>query len=183
MAVLRWLDRHLEEVICCTCLVVIAVAVFSQVVARYIFEIALHWTEEAASIAMVWAVYTGASLCVRERFHIRIMIAVQSLPQRFGRFVIYLADILWAFFSLFMIRVSWDYLAVLWRFPETSPSLGINQFYPQSILIIGYTLMLFRLIQTYVQWYRGGREGLPGMLDESGDDPPVVSDDEAEVLR
>lgn len=179
MVVLRWFDRHFEEVICCTCLVVIAVAVFSQVVARYVFEIALHWTEEAASIAMVWAVYTGASLCVRERFHIRIMIAVQSLPQRFGRFIIYIADCLWAFFCLFMIRVSWDYLTILWRFPETSPSLGINQFYPQSILIIGYLLMLLRLIQTYIQWHYGGREGLPGMLDETGDDLPV----EQEELR
>jgi len=171
MGVLRWLERHIEELICCSCLALIAVAVFSQVVARYVFEIALHWTEEAASIAMVWAVYTGASLCVRERFHIRIMIAVQSLPLRFGRYVIYIADMLWALFCVFMIRVSWDYLSVLWRFPETSPSLGINQFYPQSILIIGYTLMLIRLIQTYTQWHRDGREGLPGMLDETGDLP------------
>ena len=170
MAALKWLERHIEELICCSCLVIIAVAVFSQVVARYIFEIALHWTEEAASIAMVWAVYTGASLCVRERFHIRIMVAVQSLPTLLGRYVIFIADAFWAFFCLFMIRVSWDYLAVLWKYTERSPSLGIDQFYPQSILIIGYSLMLLRLIQTYVLWWREGAEGLPGMLDENGDE-------------
>ena len=50
---------------------------------------------------------------------------------------------------------------------------------PQSILIIGYLLMLLRLIQTYIQWHYGGREGLPGMLDETGDDLPV----EQEELR
>ena len=27
----------------------------------------------------------AASLCVRERFHIRIMVAVQALPERFGK--------------------------------------------------------------------------------------------------
>lgn len=171
MRLLKWLERHIEELICCSCLVVIAVAVFAQVVARYVFEIALHWTEEASSIAMVWAVYTGASLCVRERFHIRILVAVQSLPPRMGRFVIFIADGFWAFFCLFMIRVSWEYLGVLWKYTTRSPSLGIDQFYPQSILVIGYTLMLLRLIQTYAHWWSDGAKGLPGMLEETGDAP------------
>ena len=170
MTALKWLERHFEELICCTALVVIAISVFAQVIARYVFEIALHWTEETAAICMVWAVYMGAALCVRERFHIRIVVAVKSLPTGFGRIVIFMADICWAFFCLFMLRVSWDYLAVFWRFTETSPSLGIDQFYPQSILIIGYGLMLLRLIQTYVQWWRDGGQGLPGMLDEEWED-------------
>lgn len=177
MKALKWLERNFEELICCSCIALIAVAVFAQVIARYVFEIALHWTEETASIAMVWAVYTGASLCVRERFHIRILVGVQALPMRFGRFVIFVSDALWAFFCLFMIRISWDYLAVFWRFTEKSPSLGIDQVYPQSILIIGYALMLLRLIQTYIQWYRDGAEGLPGMLEEDRD----LSDDELHI--
>jgi len=117
-------------------------------------------------MCMVWAVYMGASLCVRERFHIRIMVAVQALPTRFGKYVIFIADIAWAFFCLFMLRVSWDYLVVFWQFPETSPSLGINQFYPQTILVIGYALMLVRLVQTYFVWWTDGANGLPGMLEE-----------------
>ena len=165
MTALRWLERHFEELICCTCLSIIAVAVFAQVVARYVFQVALHWTEETAAMCMVWAVYMGASLCVRERFHIRIMVAVAALPT-----VIFIADILWAFFCLFMLKVSWDYLAVFWRFTETSPSLGINQFYPQTILVIGYGLMLIRLIQTYFTWWRDGADGLPGMLAEEWED-------------
>ncbi len=180
MSALKWLERHFEELICCTCLVIIAVSVFSQVVARYVFEIALHWTEEVAAISMVWAVYMGAALCVRERFHIRILIAVQSLPSRFGRYTIFIADLFWTFFSLFMIRVSWDYLAVLWKFPSTSPSLGINQFYPQTILFIGYTLMLLRLVQTYYLWYKDGANGLPGMLEEEWDEPAPVNDSESQ---
>ncbi len=172
MPVIKWLDRHFEELICCTCLVIIAISVFSQVVARYVFEIALHWTEEVAAISMVWAVYTGAALCVRERYHIRILIGVQSMPLRLGRYTIFIADLLWALFSLFMIRVSWNYLAVLWKYPSTSPSLGINEFYPQTILVIGYTLMVLRLSQYYYLWYKDGSQGLPGMLEEEWQAPP-----------
>ncbi|OAN82415.1 C4-dicarboxylate ABC transporter [Jannaschia sp. EhC01] len=169
MPVLRWLERHFEEALCCIALVIIACSVFTQVMARYVFDIPLHWTEEVAAISMVWAVYMGASLCVRERFHIRILVAVQSLPTSMGKFTIIAADICWAAFSIIMIRVSWQYLEVLWRFPSRSPSLGINEFYPQSILVIGYALMLARLLQTYVLWIRDGAEGLPGMLTEDGD--------------
>ena len=176
MGLLRWLERHFEELICCSCLVIISLCVFSQVVARYIFETALHWTEEVAAISMVWAVYTGASLCVRERFHIRILIGVTSLPKRLSKGVIFIADFFWAFFCIFMIKVSWDYLAVFWKFTSRSPSLGINEIYPQSILLIGYTLMLIRLVQTYTQWIREGQHGLPGMLAEDGMEPTPIGE-------
>ncbi|MGI9492310.1 MAG: TRAP transporter small permease [Geminicoccaceae bacterium] len=166
MRPIAWLERHLEELICCSCLALISVCVFLQVIFRYVFNSALHWTEEVAAVAMVWAVYMGAALCVRERFHIRIMVAVASLPERLGRFVIIGADLLWAFFCLFMIKVAVDYLQVLWKFPSHSPSLGINQFYPQTILIIGYALILARLIQLYVNWIKDGANGLPGMRSE-----------------
>lgn len=169
---LRWIARHFEELICCTALVIIAVSVFAQVMARYVFEIALHWTEEVAAMSMVWAVYMGASLCVRERFHIRILVAVHALPGRLSRYIIFLADLTWALFCVFMLRISWDYLIVMAKFPTISPSLGINQFYPQTILFIGYGLMLIRLIETYWTWYREGAEGLPGMLDEDGISEP-----------
>lgn len=160
----KWLERHFEELICCCCLLLIAISVFAQMLARYALGVALHWTEEVAAIAMVWAVYMGASLCVRERFHIRIIFVVQALPPRLGLAMTMLADLFWAIFSIFMLWVCWDYLAVLWKFTTRSPSLGINQVYPQSILVIGYGLMLIRLIQTYVTWYRDGATGLPGAL-------------------
>tara|TARA_R110000787_G_scaffold172833_3_gene285446 strand:- start:1761 stop:2300 length:540 start_codon:yes stop_codon:yes gene_type:complete len=170
MSFLKLLGRHFEEVISCACIAIIAISVFGQVVARYVFGVALHWSEEVASMAMVWAVYMGAAFCVKERFHIRILVGVKALPTGLGRWVIFISDFLWALFSVFMIKVGLDYLAVAWKFPSTSPSLGINQFYPQTILVIGYVLMLIRLIQLYMEWYKDGRNGLPGMLDEEWGD-------------
>ena len=171
MTILRWLERHLEEAVCCICLTVVASCVFLQVILRYGFNTALQWSEEVAAMGMVWAVYMGAALCVRERFHIRIMAGVLLLPRRLATAVILFADALWAAFSVFMLVVSLDYLAVLWQFTSRTPRLGIDELYPQSILVIGYTLMLLRLVQIYVRWARGGRRGLPGMRPEHDIDP------------
>ena len=181
MCVLVWLERHVEELICCSCLVLIAVSVFLQVVARYVFGGALPWTEEIATMAMVWAVYMGAALCVRERFHIRILFAVTALPERLGKIVIIVADLLFAFFCLFMIKASLAYLAVHWRLPEHSPSLGINQIYPQSILVIGYALMLLRLAQLYWNWRQKGGKGLPGIRPEDTETIPHSLDPDAKL--
>lgn len=166
MAILQWLERHLEESICCLALSIVAICVFLQVIMRYGFNTALQWSEEVAAIGMVWAVYMGASLCVRERFHIRIMAGVMLLPGRLAQAIIIFADLLWAGFSIIMLVVGLDYLSVLAKFTSRTPSLGINELYPQSIIVIGYALMLARLIQIYVIWAREGRRGMPGMRPE-----------------
>lgn len=162
----HFLERHLEEIICCFALSVMASCVFLQVIMRYVFNSALQWSEEVAAISMVWAVYMGASLCVRERFHIRIMAGVMLFPKRIAKSVILLADLMAAIYCVFMLVVAVDYLGVLLRFTSRTPSLGIDEFYPQSILFIGYTLILLRLLQIYVIWIRKGGRGIPGMRAE-----------------
>lgn len=167
--VLALLEAHFEEAICCFALSVVAVAVFLQVIMRYVFSTALQWSEEVAAIGMVWAVYMGASLCVRERFHIRIMAGIMAFPRKVTLVFVLMADFLATLYCAFMLIVSWEYLGVLARFTSRTPSLGIDEFYPQSILVIGYALILARLLQVYVVWVGKGRSGLPGMRAEHED--------------
>lgn len=166
LRVVHFLERHLEEMVCCAALAVMASCVFLQVIMRYAFATALQWTEEVAAFSMVWAVYMGAALCIRERFHIRIMAGIMLLPRLATKSLVLIADLMAATFCVFMLIVSVEYLGVLLRFTSRTPSLGIDEFYPQSILVIGYTLILLRLVQIYVIWVRDGAKGLPGMRAE-----------------
>ncbi|MBU1361839.1 MAG: TRAP transporter small permease [Gammaproteobacteria bacterium] len=163
---LRWLDRHFEEFVACTCIAAVACFVFLQVILRYVFNSALVWTEELSGFAMVWTVYMGASLAVRERFHVRIMAGVVALPRRLAIALVVLADLAWLGFNLFMIQVGLEYLAVLRERPSASPSLGIDMLWPESIVVIGYVLMTLRLLQIYVRWWLSDRKELPGLSAE-----------------
>ena len=165
-AVVRWLDRHFEESIACLCIVAVACFVFLQVILRYGFNSALVWTEELSGFAMAWAVYMGASLAVRERFHVRILAGVVAFPRPVALPLVMLADLIWLGFNLFMVWVGLDYLAVLRERTSTSPALDINMLWPESIVVIGYVLMTFRLLQIYVRWWRSGRTELPGVSAE-----------------
>ena len=75
------IDRYFEEVICTICLAVVVGSVLLQVILRYFFSTAAAWAEETAVYGMIFAIYLGATMAVRERAHIRITLLVNRLPR------------------------------------------------------------------------------------------------------
>lgn len=160
--IFNFLESKFEEIFACIALVIISLCVIFQVISRYVFNFGITWTEELAGFAMPWAIYMGAALGVRERFHIRILVGVRSLPMMTQYLIIFVGDFLWLAFNIFMIKYGIDYLTLMWEFPVISQTLSISNFWPETIVVIAYSLMLLRLVQIYVKWFRDGRNGLPG---------------------
>ena len=160
--IFNFLESKFEEIFACFALVIISLCVIFQVISRYVFNFGITWTEELAGFAMPWAIYMGAALGVRERFHIRILVGVRSLPMMTQYLIIFVGDFLWLAFNIFMIKYGIDYLKIMWEFPVISQTLSISNFWPETIIVIAYSLMLLRLVQIYVKWFRDGRNGLPG---------------------
>lgn len=159
--------RHAEEWVAQFALCLIAACVFAQVISRYIFGTAITWTEELAGFAMVWAVYMGAAVAVRDRFHIRILFVVEAMPRRLALGAILLGDLLWLGFCALMLVVGWDYIALLWQREYVAPSLGIDQKWPQSIVVIGYAAIVARIFEIYIRWAASGGHGLPGVAPQT----------------
>ena len=160
--IIKLFESKFEEIFACLALVIISLCVISQVISRYVFNFGITWTEELAGFAMPWAIYMGAALGVRERFHIRILVGVKSFPMLIQYLIIFVGDFLWLAFNIFMIKYGIDYLKLMWEFPVISQTLSISNFWPETIIVIAYSLMLLRLVQIYVKWFRDGRKGLPG---------------------
>ncbi|MGR0278870.1 TRAP transporter small permease [Marinomonas dokdonensis] len=162
----RKFDKHFEEYVASFCIAVISICVISQVVLRYVFGTGLTWTEEVSSISMVWAVYMGASLGIRERYHVRILAFVMLFPKKISLIFIILGDVVLLSFCIFMIVAGYDYLYLLWSQPSYTPSLKIDLFWPHSIVVFGYILIIFRLLQLYCKWFFSDRKIAPGMPEE-----------------
>ena len=158
---LRLLDRYFEEVICSLCLTVVASCVMLQVILRFGFAAAAPWAEEMAVYGMIFAVYLGASMAVRERAHIRVTLLVQAMPRRVQVAMVVLADILWFGFIVFMVWQSTIYTKLLFEVVYISPGLGIEQRWIQIVIPLALGLMLFRILQVYWRWGRDGWKGLP----------------------
>ncbi|MGJ3262857.1 MAG: TRAP transporter small permease [Salinarimonas sp.] len=179
IAVLRAI-HVVEDVLSRLALAIVAICVFAQVVSRYVFSSAITWTEELSTTALVWAVYFGAAIGIRKRFHIRILVLVRLLPRPLALGAVMLGDLLFLLFCGMMLWFGYQYLSLLWRREFVSPSLGIDQFYPHSIIAIAYVLIVLHTIVNYWIWVRDGCNGLPG-IDEvegatanlAGESPPA----------
>lgn len=155
------LDKHFEEVLCAICLLTIVVSVLTQVVLRFFFASASAWAEETAVFGMIFAVYLGACMAVRERAHIRITMLVYALPRAMQVASIVLADLLWFGFVIFMIVQTVIYTQLLFEVTYISPGLGIELKWVQMVMPMAFCLMLFRIIQVYWRWGRSGWRDLP----------------------
>ncbi len=155
------LDKYFEEVICAISLTVVACSVFLQVIMRFVFSSASVWAEETAVYGMIFAIYFGASMAIRERAHIRITMLVKILPHPFQVACIVLADALWFAFLVFMVVQTCAYTKLLFEVTFVSPGLGIEQRWVQIVIPAVLILMLFRMLQVYWRWAKTGWKELP----------------------
>ena len=155
------LDRYFEEVACTIFIAIIASSVFLQVILRFLFDTAAVWAEETAVYGMIFAVYFGASLAVRERAHIRITMLVNALPRTMQVISVILADLLWFGFMIFMVVQTIEYTKLLFEMTYITPGLGIEQRWIQVLIPATLVLMIFRMLQVYWRWAKTGWRGLP----------------------
>lgn len=83
---LRLLSRFVEGLVIFGATVIVTIVTI-EVVLRYIFGLSLIFTEELARYLMVWIVFLGGALAVKDDSHIRINVLVQRLSPRLGRLV------------------------------------------------------------------------------------------------
>ena len=158
---LNKLDQYFEEVLCTLFLSIVVGSVLLQVVLRFFFHTAAVWAEETAVYGMIFAVYLGSTMAVRDRAHIRITLLVSRLPRSLQVCCIVLADALWAAFVIFMITQTTKYTQLLFNVTYQTPGLGIEQRWIQIFIPILFGLMLFRILQVYWRWRADAFKGLP----------------------
>ena len=154
-------EQRFEEVVCSVCLALMASCVMLQVILRFFFSAASAWAEEIAVYSMVFAVYLGASMAIRERAHIRIVLGVKALPRPLAMTAIVTADLLWLGFLILMIWQSAIYMELLFETTFISPGLGIEQRWFQIVVPFSLVLMVLRMVQVYYRWLTGDEKGLP----------------------
>ena len=81
VATARWLRRRAENVSAALLLIMFLCFILT-IVARYVFNYPLGWTEEASLIAWIWCTLWGAVFVLREKDEVRFDIFYSSLSDR-----------------------------------------------------------------------------------------------------
>lgn len=64
------------------CMVILTIIVFIDVILRYIFKQGFPWTQEVATLMLVWFSFIGMAIGVLEKIHISIEMFTSKLPER-----------------------------------------------------------------------------------------------------
>jgi len=136
------------EVTALIAFVVMLVLVMSQVVFRYVLQVSVPWTEEAARWFYAWQIFLGSSLAMRERLHLQITVLLGRFTGRpracldfFAALtgLGFLAGIIWG--SLLMIRAV---------YPVQAGSFPISTSYLYLSLPVGLIAMLVLTLRDVV---------------------------------
>jgi tripartite ATP-independent transporter DctM subunit len=127
------------EILAATLVAAEIVILFSGVLARYVFNHPLIWSDELASILFLWLAMLGAVIAFRRDEHMRMTAAVDSLPAptrvTFDLFATCAA-------LAFLLLIAWP--AYQYAQEETfitTPALGLNNAWRAAALPSGIALM------------------------------------------
>jgi TRAP-type C4-dicarboxylate transport system permease small subunit len=159
--ILRNIDRNGERWLLLVFYSFIVMAIFIEVIRRFVFLYSSVWGEETARYAFIYLVWIGAAAAVKERAHIRIDVITHYLPRRGVAAIYLLGDILTAFLAGLAIYWSLDPVMVSLKFENVTDGLRIIRVWFLIAVPFGFSLMMFRLYQSISRDIADLRAGRP----------------------
>jgi TRAP-type C4-dicarboxylate transport system permease small subunit len=138
---LHWL----EEIIACSALVIVVLAVVWGVITRYITAQPAAWAAEVAAIAFAWCVFVGAAAGVKRGAHVSIDMLVMLLPQAAQRVVNRGAALVALGFCAATTVMAASFAADNFDNPSAVLRLPLSVLY--AALVAGFGLMTLRSFQ------------------------------------
>jgi TRAP-type C4-dicarboxylate transport system permease small subunit len=124
-------------------------AVFAQVVARYVFNQPPAWTEELARFCQVWIVLLASSICLRKGSHLAVDYLGPALAPAVRRMVGVITGCLIAIYSA--VVVIWGVRLLMTGLMQTSPAMQVNMGLVYLVFPIAGGLMLLESIVTTLE--------------------------------
>lgn len=147
---LKFLDKHLEEILMVFLLSLMSILIGSQVFMRYAMNSSLTWSEELARYCFIWATYIGVACGVKHNAHICVEAAVNKLPRLYKHYAAVLSHVLFIVFAIMVMKEGYALAMKIFSFNQKSSSLGIPMGWIYLAPTIGFGLTILRLLQRIV---------------------------------
>ncbi|WP_018923505.1 TRAP transporter small permease [Salsuginibacillus kocurii] len=161
--------NHLEEYFGVLSLIIATVLIFVQVVLRYVFNYSIIWSEEMARYLIIWFIFIGSSIAVRERAHAKVDVLVAYVPPLYKRILSILASAMAIVFCILIIVAGWQAIETVTQYSNFTPALGIPMYIPYLALPVGAALMIIRFSQLIWEDIQGFRDEPGGNHEQGGE--------------
>ena len=132
-----------------------------EVIRREVFAYSSIWGEELVRYAFIYLVWIGAASAVRERAHIRIDVLIHYLGVRTKAALYIFGDLVMAAVAVIALYWSFETVLVSLKFGSVSAGLRVSMVWFLMAVPVGFTIMLWRLIQSLARDFKSFRDGTP----------------------
>ena len=143
----------LEDAICVLTLGSVSLIIFGQVISRYFFEYTPLWSEELARYLIVWSIFIGVSVGVRENRHIGVDALLRFLPHRLKVASECLLNLIGIVVVVVLIWTSVQFISHTIDYEQLSPAMRIPMYIPYLAMPVGLALSAIRFLQDIVRLF------------------------------
>ncbi len=126
----------------------IVATIVVEVVRRFILSYSSIWGEEIARYAFIYLAWVGASAAVKDRAHIRIDVIMHYLSRRAKAIVYLLGDFCMLAMAVLALYTALESISISIKFGSVTHGLRISLAWFLAAVPLGFSLMLFRLLQS-----------------------------------
>ncbi|MDP3525572.1 MAG: TRAP transporter small permease [Hoeflea sp.] len=155
------LDRNVERWALLFFYVLLVVTMAIEVIRREVFAYSSIWGEELVRYSFIYLVWIGAASAVRERGHIRIDVLMHYLGTRAKAALYIFGDLVMFLVALIALYWSFETVLVSLKFGSVSAGLRVSMVWFLMAVPVGFTIMMWRLIQSLARDLKSFRDGTP----------------------
>ena len=123
-------------------------AVFYQVLGRYIFNYKLGAAAETATFAQIWMILLASGIAMRKNMHVGVDILLRKLNTKTQKIIITASTIIIMIFLIMVLKGSVQLIMVGTQ--STSPAISVPMWIPYLSVPIGvFYIMLELMILTF----------------------------------
>lgn len=141
------------EVILASCVVILCVAVFLQVLLRYAIKVSFPPLEEIVSFSFIYTIFLGAAVGMKRMEHLNIDFLPKRAPQNLKKvfdFIIFSGT---ALFLIFMVKEGIFFVRE--SYGQTTTYLNISISYSYAAIPGSGLIMLYYLLKRGTSIFRG----------------------------
>ena len=119
-------------------------AVFYQVLGRYVFSYKLGAAAETATMAQIWMILLASGIAMKKNMHVGVDILLRKLNVKAQKIVVAASTIIIMIFLIMVLKGSVQLIIV--GAQSTSPAISITMWIPYLSVPIGIVYIMLELI-------------------------------------
>lgn len=146
--------QKIEKIVACTCISVMSVLVFANVVARFVFKHSMAVSDELSTYLFVLMSFMGTAIAARRRAHLGLTIVTDHVSPRVRLVINIFMYLLSAFFCLLIVIFGVQMVISQYQLGQESAAMQWPEWIYGSFVPIGAAFSALAFLEGAVEMYQ-----------------------------